>query len=98
MKKRMNLMINRALLEEAKKLSGSESYSETIAKSLEAVVRRDRFRRAFDELIAHAEKGSVFDAGYLEEYEASSHHAPARRQRRSADEKRAPRGKRRAAR
>lgn len=85
-------MLNEALLEDARQASGERTYSGTINKALEAVVKNDRFRRSLAEFEREAAKGGFFDPEYLAEKSANSMLDEPKPQL-SANEKRAPRTK-----
>jgi Arc/MetJ family transcription regulator len=93
--KRTNVIVNEDLLEKARRASGEKTYSATINKALEGVVRKHEFWEAYDEWekLAHAE--GVFEPGYLEELRPASRAAITKKKARlSANVKRAPRSKR----
>lgn len=46
--KRTNLVLDEALLQEARRLSGERTYSAAVARALEAFVRRARASRIFE--------------------------------------------------
>ena len=46
--KRTNLVLNDALLEEATRLSGERTYSRTVERALEEMVRRIKAKRILD--------------------------------------------------
>lgn len=90
--KRTNVVLDEKLLEEARRVTGEKTYSATITKALEKVVKQERFRRSLAEFEREAAKGGFFHPAYLAEKSANSI-LDEPRQRRSADEKRAPRTK-----
>lgn len=95
--KRTNVVLDEELLEKARQASGERTYSATITKALEAVVKQERFRRALEEFQREAAKGGFFDPAYLEEKSANSFLSKPK-VRVSADEKRVPTKKRTAGR
>ena len=96
--KRQNVVIDEKLLEEARRASGERTYSGTIMKALQELVRVDRLDRALDEFYAAGAKGDLFHPEFLQEHRATALSAP-RKHKISAHEKREPRtGKRRGAR
>ena len=93
--KRMNVILNEEVLEEARLASGERTYSATINKALERVVKQNRSREAlkkFEEL--SRTQGPIFRPGYLEEIAPNAYDL-AKPARRSAHEKRAPKKGRR---
>jgi len=87
--KRTNVILDEKLLEAARRATGERTYSATITKALERVVRQSNFRAALQEFERESANGGVFDPDYLAEKSANSYLTP-QRQRVSADEKRAP--------
>ncbi len=90
--KRTNVVLDEELLEKARQASGERTYSATITKALEAVVKQERFRRALEEFDRASLKGGVFHPDYLAEKSANSM-LDESKARMSANEKRAPRKK-----
>lgn len=89
--KRTNVVLDEELLETARRVTGERTYSGTITKALEAIVKQDRLQRALDEFQREAAKGGFFTPGYLEEIRPNAYSIEKRRERISADEKRVPR-------
>ena len=93
--KRTNVMVDEALLEEARRALGEKTYSGAIAKALEGVVRRQRLEQA----VANVRGGGdPFRRGYVEEAWPESAAVMKKSLRASADERRAPRKRSRRAR
>ena len=90
--KRTNVILDEELLEKARQASGERTYSATITKALEAVVKQDRFRRALEEFDRESMKGGVFHPDYLAEKSANSMYDPPKA-RVAADVKRVPKKK-----
>lgn len=93
--KRTNVVLDEELLEKARRVSGEKTYSATITKALEEIVKRDRFREALKRFQDAANQGGMFVPGHLEDVrppEYSMDYVPPKR-RGSADEVRAPRSK-----
>jgi predicted transcriptional regulator len=90
--KRTNVVLDEKLLEDARRVTGEKTYSATITKALEKVVKQERFRRALEEWEREAAKGGMFHPDYLAEKSAYSM-LDEPKQRLSADVKRAPRQK-----
>jgi hypothetical protein len=65
--KRTNVVLDAELLEEARRATGEKTYSATINTALEEVVKRRKFRRAFDAVAQLAAKGDFFYPGFIEE-------------------------------
>ena len=63
----MNIMVDEALLEQARVATHERTYSGAIQKALEEVVRRNRFFRLLDELSESARKGELWADGFVEE-------------------------------
>jgi Arc/MetJ family transcription regulator len=89
MRKRTNIVVDDELLERARKATGEKTYSGTIAKALEQVVRKDGFREALRRFQEEAAKGDFFWPGYLEEIRPNAYSVVAKKKRVSAHEKRA---------
>ena len=70
--KRTNVILDEKLLEEARLVTGEKTYSATITKALEKVVKQERFRRALEEFDREAMKGGFFHPDYLAEKSANS--------------------------
>jgi hypothetical protein len=87
--KRTNVVLDEKLLEEARKVSGEKTYSATITKALEGVVKRERFWDAYDKFAEEAAKGDFFWPNYIEEMRPKA--PPATKKRLSAHVQRAPR-------
>jgi hypothetical protein len=65
--KRTNVIVNEELLEKARRASGEKTYSATINKALEGIVKKAEFWEAYDEWEKEVKKGDFFWPGYLEE-------------------------------
>ncbi|HEX7830850.1 MAG TPA: type II toxin-antitoxin system VapB family antitoxin [Thermoanaerobaculia bacterium] len=65
--KRTNVILDEKLLEEARRASGEKTYSATITKALEAMVKKKRFWELYDQFEEEAHKGDFFWPNYLEE-------------------------------
>lgn len=91
--KRTNVILDEKLLEEARRDLGEKTYSATITKALESVVRRRRFWEAYDRFEKMAHEGDFFWPNYLDEIRPKGRMVPAEKKRMSAHEKRAPRRK-----
>ena len=92
--KRTNVVLDEKLLEDARRATGERTYSATITKALEKVVKQERFRRTLAEFESEAAKGGFFHPDFLAEKSANSMlDEPARRL--SADVKRVPSKKKR---
>jgi len=90
--KRTNVILDEKLLEDARRVTGEKTYSATITKALEKVVKQERFRKTLEEFQREAAKGGFFHPDYLAEKAANSLFEEPKR-RLSADEKRVPRKK-----
>lgn len=90
--KRTNVVLDEKLLEDARRATGERTYSATITKALEKIVKQERFRAALAEFEKEAAKGGFFHPDFLAEKRANSmfDEPP---QRLSANEMRAPRKK-----
>ncbi len=97
--KRTNVVLDEELLEKARRVTGERTYSATITKALQEIVRRSDFRRALEAYQTEVSKGNFFWPGYLEEIRPNAYSVK-RNRKVSANEKRAPakRGRKRAAR
>ena len=97
--KRMNVMVNEEVLEQARRVTGERTYSATIAKALQEVVRKADVRAALERYQAEVSKGGFFRPGFLEETRPNAYSVQ-RKRRVSANEKRLPmkKGRKRAAR
>jgi hypothetical protein len=62
--KRMNVIVDHEALEHARRLTGKKSYSETINHAIEQIVKRDRLKKAIQEL---ANDPNPWWPGYVEE-------------------------------
>jgi hypothetical protein len=62
--KRMNVVIDREALEQARLLTGKKTYSETINHAVAQIVKRERLRKAIEEL---ANDPNPWWPGYVEE-------------------------------
>jgi len=62
--KRMNVVIDHEALEHARRLTGKKTYSETINHAIAQIGRRDRLRKAIEELAADP---NPWWPGYVEE-------------------------------
>ena len=90
--KRTNVVLDEELLEKARQATGEKTYSATITKALEKVVKQQRFWESYRKFEEMAAKGDFFWPGYLEELRPNAYPVkPPVRQ--SAHEKRAPRKK-----
>ncbi len=87
--KRTNVILDEKLLEDARRVTGERTYSATITKALEKVVKQERFRAALKVFEEEAAKGGFFHPDYLAEKSANSLFDEPKR-RLSADEKRVP--------
>lgn len=65
--KRVNVVVDEGLLEDARRLSGEKTYSATITKALEDVVRRQEFANAYGRFAELVSAGDFFHPGYIEE-------------------------------
>lgn len=65
--KRTNVVLDEDLLEKARRLSEGRTYTATVTKALEAVVRKEELKRALDDFQREAAKGDFYRPGYLEE-------------------------------
>ncbi|HEY0370386.1 MAG TPA: type II toxin-antitoxin system VapB family antitoxin [Thermoanaerobaculia bacterium] len=92
--KRTQVILDEELLEKARRVGGQKTYSATINKALEAMVKQDQFRQAlkrFEDLTA---EGNFFWPGYLEEVRPNAYMVQEKKKKRvSAHEQRAPKGK-----
>jgi hypothetical protein len=95
--KRTNVILDEELLENARRATGERTYSATITKALEKVVKQEEFRVALEAFDRESIKGGVFHPDYLAEKSANSFFNPPKK-RVAADEKRAPPTKKRNAR
>jgi hypothetical protein len=93
--KRTNVILDEKLLEEARRVTGEKTYSATITKALEKVVKRKKFWESYKRFEEIAAKGDFFWPGYLEELRPNAYPV-AVPERRSAHEKRAPKKKKEA--
>lgn len=91
--KRTNVVLDETLLENARRITGERTYSATITKALEKIVKQEEFRRALEVFDREAAKGGFFHPDYLAEKSANSMYEPPKA-RLSADVKRAPAKKR----
>lgn len=62
--KRMNVVMDREVLEQARQLTGKKTYSDTINHAIAQIVKRERLRKAIDEL---AKDPDPWWPGYVEE-------------------------------
>jgi hypothetical protein len=62
--KRMNVVMDREALEQARQLTGKKTYSETINHAIAQIVKRERLRKAIDEL---AKDPNPWWPGYVEQ-------------------------------
>jgi Arc/MetJ family transcription regulator len=90
--KRTNVILDEELLENARRATGERTYSATITKALEAVVKRKKFWDAYRRFEDMAARGDFFWPGYLEEIRPNAYSLQ-KPKRASAHEKRAPRKK-----
>jgi Bacterial antitoxin of type II TA system, VapB len=95
--KRTNVILDEKLLEEARRLTGEKTYSATITKALEKVVKQQRFREKLAEFDHLAITEGIFHPDYIAEKSATALDGPVKR-RLSADVKRAPAKKKKAVR
>ncbi|HEX6641504.1 MAG TPA: type II toxin-antitoxin system VapB family antitoxin [Thermoanaerobaculia bacterium] len=95
--KRTNVVLDEELLEKARRVTGEKTYSGTITRALEKVVKQERFWTLLEEFDREAMKGGFFDPDYLAEKSANSMFDEPKR-RVSADENRAPHDKKRSTR
>lgn len=91
----MNIMVDKALLEDARKATGEKTYSATIQRGLEKLVQKQRFYEALAEWEKLADEGPMFIDGYLDMIRPGAAEAikewEAQRQKKvSADTKRLP--------
>jgi hypothetical protein len=94
--KRTNVILDEKLLEEARRDLGERTYSATITKALEQVVKRKRFWEAYDRFEKMAHEGDFFWPNYLEEIRPPGRMLKLQQQKKpraAAHEKRAPRKK-----
>lgn len=70
--KRTNVVLDEKLLEDARRVTGEKTYSATITRALEKVVKQERFRAALKEFEEEAAKGGFFHPDYLAEKAATS--------------------------
>ncbi len=87
--KRTNVIVDEELLEKARVALGERTYSATITKALEELVRESRFRELLVEWEKLAAERPIFREEYLEEIRPRGYRVVRRKI--SADEKRAPR-------
>jgi hypothetical protein len=87
--KRTNVIVDEELLEKARVATGERTYSATITRALEELVRESRFRELLVEWEKLAAERPIFRDGYLEEVRPKGYRVVRRKI--SADEKRAPR-------
>lgn len=66
--KRMNIVVDEALLEKARVATRERTYSGAINKALEDIVRRSRFLELLHELAEADARGELFYPGFVEEY------------------------------
>lgn len=85
--KRTNVIVDEELLEKARAATGERTYSATINKALNTVVRQHEFWKAYDVFVNEAAKGGIFDPDYVRERWPEI----AAQKKRSAHEKRLPR-------
>lgn len=70
--KRTNVVLDEKLLEDARIATGEKTYSATITKALERVVKQARFRKALAEFDRLSLEGGMFHPDYLAEKSANS--------------------------
>lgn len=70
--KRTNVILDEELLEKARRVSGEKTYSATINKALEDLVRRDRFRESLKKFEEVARTEGIFEPEYIREKLANS--------------------------
>ena len=70
--KRTNVVLDEKLLEDARRATGEKTYSATITKALEKVVKQERFRKALEEFDRASLAGGVFHPDYIAEKSANS--------------------------
>jgi Arc/MetJ family transcription regulator len=89
--KRTNIMVDRELLEKARSVIGERTYSATITKALQEVVRVHDLKRLIAEFAVANKDGAMLNRDYVEEmWPESAALIWPRKQRASADELRAP--------
>jgi len=87
--KRTNVILDEELLEKARRVSGEKTYSATINKALEGMVKRNDFREALKRFQDLAAEGDFFWPGYLEEIRPNAYVVQEQKDKRvSAHEKR----------
>lgn len=88
--KRKNVIIDEALLEKARLATGERTFSATVNRALQDVVRRHNFKTSLAELQEDVAKGDFWDRDYVEQMwpEVAEKMWPKRKM--SADEKRLP--------
>lgn len=87
--KRTNVIVDEELLEKARIAAGERTFSATINRALEELVREARFRELLVEWEKLAAEKPIFKDGYLEEIRPRGYRVVRRKV--SAGEKRAPR-------
>jgi xanthine/CO dehydrogenase XdhC/CoxF family maturation factor len=70
--KRTNVVLDEKLLEHARRVTGEKTYSATITRALEKVVKQERFRQALAEFDRLSLQGGMFHPDYLAEKAANS--------------------------
>lgn len=70
--KRTNVVLDEKLLEDARRVTGEKTYSATITKALEKVVKQERFRKALEEFDRLSLQGGMFHPDYIAEKSANS--------------------------
>jgi hypothetical protein len=70
--KRTNVILDEKLLEDARRVTGEKTYSATITRALEKVVKQERFRQALAEFDRLSLQGGMFHPDYLAEKSANS--------------------------
>ena len=93
--KRTNVVLDEKLLEDARRVTGEKTYSATITKALEKVLKQERFRQALEEFDRASLNGGVFHPDYLEEKSANSMFDDPPKARVAANVKRVPAKKKR---
>ena len=90
MKKRTNVILDEELLEKARRATGEKTYSATITKALEKVVKQRDFWVAYERVKELSKEGPIFDPEWLAENYPNATPGTRKRQRISADEHRLP--------
>ncbi|HYR27052.1 MAG TPA: type II toxin-antitoxin system VapB family antitoxin [Thermoanaerobaculia bacterium] len=92
--KRTNIIVDEELLEKARIATGEKTYSATVTKALEEIVRASKFDRAFAYIVEHNKNGAMLNREYVEMmWPESAARIWPEKKRASADEVRSPREK-----